>query len=220
MIKLCIFDLDGTLIDSLADLAAAMNDALLRQDFPVHPVEKYRQLVGSGLAVLAERAAGAPNDRFTPNVKEQLIDDFNRYYTAHCLDRTRPYAGISALLQALRSKEILCAVNSNKPHAFVRRIVGALFPEQPFADICGKRDGFERKPSPDGANSILQKLNVKPQNAVYIGDSDVDMLTARNAGLPGIGVNWGFRSEQELLQNGASFVAHTTDELLAYLLAL
>ena len=213
MIKLCIFDLDGTLINSLNDLSDSMNHALKAHGFPTHEPEKYRQMVGSGVSVLADRAAGAPNERFTPEVKNSILSDFSEYYSAHCIDKTRPYPGIPELLTELDAQGILCAVNSNKPDNFTKQIISALFPDKKFAEIWGKREGYERKPSPDGANAIMRSLNIPPEECIYIGDSNVDVQTARNAGISFCGVTWGFRSEQELLSEGAASIAHTTEEL-------
>ncbi len=213
MTKLCIFDLDGTLINSLQDLAEAMNFALQNSGFPTHPTEDYRQLVGSGVSVLADRAVGECQP-YTAAVKDRILSDFSDYYTVHCLDHTRPYPGIDRLLQQLRQNGILCAVNSNKPDAFTKAIVDRLFPSKPFAAIRGKVDGCERKPSPEGALAIMKLADCTPENTVYIGDSNVDGQTAANAGVRFYGVSWGFRSVQELLQSGAAAVAESPEELL------
>lgn len=215
MIRLCIFDLDGTLINSLMDLASAMNNALEAQGFRTHEVEEYRFLVGSGLSVLADRAASAPNKKYTPEVKEKILSDFSEYYTLHCLDNTVPYEGINSLLRELKKRNILFAVNSNKPDAFTKKIVTALMPEHDFSVICGKRDEFERKPSPDGANYIMDTLSVSKEETLYIGDSNVDVLTAKNAGISFCGVSWGFRGEAELRNAGAEFIAHSVGDIIS-----
>ena len=213
MIKLCIFDLDGTLINSLNDLADSMNHAIKAHGFPTHAPEKYRQMVGSGVSVLADRAAGAPNDQYTPEVKAAILSDFSEYYSVHCLDKTLPYPGIPELLTELDNEGILCAVNSNKPDNFTKQIVSTLFPDKKFAAIWGKRDGYERKPSPDEANAIMRSLNILPEECMYIGDSNVDVQTAKNAGISFCGVTWGFRSQEELISEGASIIAHTVNDL-------
>lgn len=214
MIRLCIFDLDGTLVDSLKDLANAMNTALEAQGFGTHDVQKYRFLVGSGLSVLADRAALAPNERYTPEVKEKILADFSSYYELHCLDNTVPFKGVDALLKELKKRGVLFAVNSNKPDAFTKKIVKALLPEHDFSVICGKRDGFERKPSPDGANHIMYTVSASPEETLYIGDSDVDVLTAKNAGISFCGVSWGFRGKDELRSAGADFIADSVQDIL------
>ena len=215
MIKLCIFDLDGTLINSLSDLAHAMNHALGSQGLPAHPVESYRMMVGSGISVLADRAAGI----LSPSQKERLLSDFSAYYTEHCLDDTRPYPKIPELLTELRRSGVYCAVNSNKPDGFAARIVNALFPEKPFSQIWGKRDGTERKPSPDAALAIMKTLGVSPAETMYIGDSDVDAITARNAGIIFCGVSWGFRPVEELKREGAKIIADTPADILNIVLS-
>lgn len=215
MIKLCIFDLDGTLINSLQDLASAMNFALENNGFCTHKTEKYRSFVGSGLSVLADRAALAPNEHYTPEVKEKIISDFNLYYNSHCLDNTVPYNGINDLLNELKNRNILFAVNSNKPDAFTKKIVRSLFPDTEFSVICGKRDKFERKPSPDGTNYIMKSLAVTPEETIYIGDSNVDVLTAKNAGTLFCGVSWGFRGTNELRSAGAEYIADSAKDILS-----
>ena len=152
MTKLCIFDLDGTLINSLSDLAGAMNHALEKNGFAPHETEKYRMMVGSGAAVLAERAMNT--DSPDEDTKQRILSDFSEYYRSHCLDNTLPYDNINELLDTLDEKGILYAVNSNKPDKFSNYIVNSLFPEKHFSCVIGKRDGFERKPAPDGIREI------------------------------------------------------------------
>lgn len=219
MIKLCIFDLDGTLLHSIQDLADAMNYALSCSGYQTHSTEEYRQLVGNGLSVLADKAVGTAKG-YTPAVKEKMLSDFSTYYTAHCMDNTVPYDGIPALLDTLRQRDVLCAVNSNKPDAFTKKLVRALFKENLFAEIRGKRDDCERKPSPMGANAIMQLLGCTLKETIYIGDSNVDARTAKNAGLRFCGVSWGFRTPEELLSEGADYIADTPADILKYLLTL
>ncbi len=220
MIKLCIFDLDGTLINSLNDLACAMNHALTKNRFPAHETERYRQMVGNGISVLADRAVAASAEHYTPSVKEAILSDFSAYYTAHCLDHTVPYPEIPSVLSDLDKAGILCAVNSNKPDHFTKHIVTSLFPSFSFASIFGKHDGIPCKPAPDGVRTILNTLSVVPSECIYIGDSNVDIRTARNAGILSIGVTWGFRTESELLSEGASYIAHTPTDIPSIVRAL
>ena len=219
MTKLCIFDLDGTLINSLQDLANAMNHALQKNGFPVHPHEKYRQMVGSGISVLADRAVKNSTLPYDETIKAAILSDFSACYTDHCMDNTRPYEKIPQMLYTLRENGILCAVNSNKPDAFAKKIVRTLFPDAPFSEVFGKRDGFERKPSPDGAQSIMELLSCQKEECVYIGDSDVDVQTARNAGIAFCGVSWGFRSREELQKEGAAFIADDPDDIIRYVMS-
>ena len=216
MTKLCIFDLDGTLINSLSALAGAMNHALEKNGFAPHETEKYRMMVGSGAAVLAERAMNT--DSPDEDTKQRILSDFSEYYRSHCLDNTLPYDNINELLDTLDEKGILYAVNSNKPDKFSNYIVNSLFPEKHFSCVIGKRDGFERKPAPDGIREIQRITGIADDECMYIGDSDVDVYTAKNAGIKFCGAEWGFRGAAELEKAGAEHIAKNTDELLAYIL--
>ena len=216
MIKLCIFDLDGTLINSLSDLACAMNHALEKNGYAPHETEKYRMLVGSGAAVLAQRAMNT--DSPDEEAKQKILADFSEYYQSHCLDNTAPYDNINPLLDTLEEKGILYAVNSNKPDKFSNYIVSSLFPDKNFSCVIGKRDGFERKPAPDGIHEIQRITGIPDNECMYIGDSDVDVYTAKNAGIKFCGVEWGFRGAEELKKAGASHIASNVDELLTYIL--
>ena len=216
MTKLCIFDLDGTLVNSIEDLACAMNHALSLQGFKTHDTEKYRFMVGSGILVLIDRAAGG-DERYCPEIKAQIHADFNAYYTEHCLDNTVPFAGITEMLGTMAQNGVLFAVNSNKPDGFSKMIVTSLFPGLGFAEIWGKREGCERKPAPDGIFGIIEKLGISKDETVYIGDSDVDVLTAKNAGVRFCGVSWGFRSVEELKNAGAQYIADTPEDILSFI---
>lgn len=216
MIKLCIFDLDGTLINSLCDLAAAMNYALEHNGFQTYESEKYRLMVGSGLSVLADRAMNLklPNE----DKKQAVLSDFSEYYQSHCIDLTKPYKGISELLDKLEQNGILYAVNSNKPDSFANRIVKELFPDKSFSLVVGKRENFERKPSPDGVFEILKETGISPDNCIYVGDSNVDVYTAANAGIKFCGVSWGFRNVEELTEAGAEYIAQIPEDIFSYII--
>ncbi len=217
MKRLCIFDLDGTLINSLYDLADAMNYALKKHGFEPHDREKYRFFVGSGISTLADRAMIIPKGSATPEQKAEVLKDFNKYYTAHCMDSTRPYPGIVEILGELDRRNIKYAIMSNKPDNFSKEIAETLFPKNKFASIWGKRDGFERKPDPKAVLALIEEVGVTPDECLYIGDSDVDVYTAKNANLKFCGVSWGFRPKQELLDAGAVFIAETAEEILTQL---
>lgn len=218
MLRLCIFDLDGTLINSLNDLAAAMNHALAENGLEVYAPEKYRLMVGSGISVLADRAMGkAAGDAA---LKDSVLADFSRYYTDHCLDLTQPYPDIPQLLSELRQNNIMFAVNSNKPEPFSRMIIESLFPGTYFAAIVGKRDDIRRKPAPDGVLEIISKTGVTKDECIYIGDSNVDAFTAQNSGIAFCGVSWGFRSSEELRAAGAGFIADAPADILTYIKTL
>ncbi len=214
--RLCIFDLDGTLIDSLYDLADAMNYALERHGLPVHDREKYRFMVGSGISVLADRAMVVPAGT-DPVLKQSVLDDFNSCYSLHATDLTLPYPGITDLLDELDRLGTGYAILSNKPDQFTLHIVKTLFPERSFQYIMGKRDSFPRKPDPASALHILGELGISPEECLYIGDSNIDMQTARNAGLESIGVSWGFRPVSELIGAGADHIADTPQDILKFL---
>ena len=214
--KLCIFDLDGTLINSLYDLADAMNYALRKNNFPTHDREKYRFMVGSGISVLADRAMVVPEGTDS-DIKKSILSDFDEYYHLHNTDLTRPYNGIPELLKALQAKGIQCAVLSNKPDKFAAGIVNSLFPAGTFSAIWGKRDDYPRKPDPASVLAIISELNVTPDNCLYIGDSNVDIQTAKNANLRNVGVSWGFRPVSELLEAGADFIAEIPSDILTRL---
>lgn len=205
-----IFDLDGTLINSLEDLADATNHALTAQGFPAHPLEQYRYFVGNGADKLIERALGKHN---TPENFAAVKAGFRAYYDVHCFDKTHAYPGIPELLSWLAGQGIQTAVLSNKPHEFVVQIVKRLFSEHVFSVVLGNRAEFPTKPDPAQANYAISQMRVDRADCLFVGDSGVDMLTAGNLGVAGAGVTWGFREEQELLENGADYIAHTAEEL-------
>ncbi len=210
MKKLCIFDLDGTLINSLYDLADSMNHALAKNGFALHSPEEYRLMVGSGIVVLADRAIGTVNHER----KQAVLDDFRAYYSVHCMDKTRPYEGIDAMLGELAQRHIQYAVMSNKPDEFSKLLIKKLFPDRRFAAVWGKRDGYERKPAPGAVWALMDEIGVQRDECLYIGDSDVDVQTARNAGLRFCGVSWGFRPKEELSAAGAMYIADTPNDVI------
>ena len=210
MKKTVIFDLDGTLINSLEDLADATNYALQKHGFATHPVEKYRYFVGNGADKLVERALGEHN---TPENFAAVKADFSAYYDTHCFDKTRAYPGIPELLAWLAGQGIQTAVLSNKPHEFVVQIVERLFAGHTFSVVLGNRAQFPTKPDPAQANYAIAQMKAERESCLFVGDSGVDMLTAKNLHVPGIGVTWGFREEAELAESGADFLAHDAWEL-------
>ncbi|MGI5894693.1 MAG: HAD family hydrolase [Candidatus Merdivicinus sp.] len=211
MYQLYLFDLDGTLIDSLEDLADASNYVLQQAHLPTHPVEAYRYFVGNGAYKLAERML--PSEMRTEPTIAQFKAAFDARYCDHYWDKTRPYPGIPELLDFLKQHGCLLAVLSNKPDPFVQKICREFFGEGYFDAVCGQRDGIAKKPEPDGVLEILNLLKVRPENALFIGDSNVDILTAQNAGLKSVGVTWGFRGRTELEEAGADFLIDTAEEL-------
>jgi len=213
---LCIFDLDGTLINSLEDLAAAADHALAQLDAPGHTVEEYRFLVGNGARRLMEQAL--PASRRDEETVSRALALFSAYYNDHCDIRTRPYDGVEAMLQTLQQAGIKLAVLSNKPDVFARRITQQMFPQGGFAAVCGQREDVARKPAPDGVFALMAQTGERAEDTYMIGDSDVDILTANAAGVHGIGCLWGFRDRAELEDAGAEEIAASIDGLIHILL--
>ncbi|MGV1099202.1 HAD family hydrolase [Thiovibrio sp. JS02] len=200
-IQCVLFDLDGTLLDSLADLAGSMNTVLRRHGYPVHPIDAYRYFVGEGVVKLVERSL--PKNRKTPEKIAQCADEMRREYAGRWAETTKPYAGIPELLDALSQRGIPMAILSNKPDDFTREIVKSLLGKWDFAMVAGAREGIPRKPDPAGALAVADKLRIPPDNFLFVGDSNIDMHTARGATMFAVGVLWGFRTEEELKAGGA-----------------
>lgn len=208
-----VFDLDGTLVDSLADIAAACNHVLAAEGLPQHGLEAYRVFVGEGMRRLVERAApGLPPERLAA-----LVGAVRARYEAHLLDATRCYPGIPEALTAAAQAGFALAVLSNKPHELTGEVVAALLPDVPFAAVEGERLGRPRKPDPAGALAVAAALGVAPAEAWLIGDTKTDMDTARAAGMVPVGVLWGFRPRAELEAHGARRLLARPDELTAAL---
>ncbi|ADU26633.1 HAD family hydrolase [Ethanoligenens harbinense] len=207
----CIFDLDGTLADSLQDLADAANHALRAQDYPTHETPRYRFFVGNGVPKLLERVL--PEHARTPETLAHTRTLFDAYYRAHGLDHTRPYTGILPLLDILGKRGVKLAVLSNKPDAFAKEIVTALFGNR-FHPVFGNRPDVPRKPDPAAALEAAEIMAVCPEQCLFLGDSGVDMQTAAAAGMIGVGVLWGFRDRAELLENGAKKLLSRPEDLL------
>lgn len=210
MIKLAAFDLDGTIADTLADLAAAVNYALKKRDLPVYPVDDYRHFVGNGADNLIRTVL---KDNYSPGSASQVKADFSAYYADHSLDETREYPGVADLLRALDDSGVMTAVISNKPHAFVPAILQKLYPDHHFSLAWGQQTDLPRKPAPDALLKALGQLGVSREEALYIGDSNVDVVFARNAGVKVCGVSWGFRGAEELRHAGADMIVDTAEEL-------
>ena len=216
MIKMVVFDLDGTLVNSLTDLAIATNEGLKKAGLPVQPVEEYRHFVGNGREMLVKRAMGDKCEN--KELFDIVMEEFNSYYSAHSNDHTAEYDGCTQLLSALAENGIMTAVLSNKPDEFVGAILKKVFPSHTFTEAWGNRKEYKCKPDGEALNAILSMHNVKRSECVYIGDSDVDVFTAKNAGVGMLGVEWGFRGRQELMDAGAPQIAANADELLKMIL--
>jgi phosphoglycolate phosphatase len=206
-----IFDLDGTLADSLADIASAMNRMLQAHGLPAHPASAYRAFVGEGVRKLVERAL-PPG---TESMREAFVAAYQADYAEHLLDETRLFPGIPEVLDGLQSAAVPVAVLSNKPHLPTRRLVDALCSRWAFRAIVGERPGVPRKPDPTSALALADALAAAPETVAFVGDTGVDMLTARAASMRPVGVLWGFRP-QEVLASGAE-AARTGEELAHFL---
>jgi phosphoglycolate phosphatase len=208
-----IFDLDGTLIDSLHDIADAMNRVLTANGFPTHPYDSYRTFVGKGLRNLTEMAlpASVTEENIIKNVHVELLTDYKRHFA----EKTALYPGIEELLDALTKNNIGLAILSNKADTITQRIAEKLLSRWPFALIIGTGDAIPRKPDPTGAYLCASALQVEPERCVYVGDSGIDMQTANRTGMLPVGVTWGFRSREELESHGASIIIEHPSELLS-----
>lgn len=213
-VKLAIFDMDGTILDTLGDLCDSLNYVLAKQGYPVRTLDEVRSFVGNGIAKLIERAV--PCDC----TKEQTLgvyEEFIPYYREHCAEKTKPYDGIVKLLSDLKQNGIWLAVVSNKADAAVQDLCKQYF-KGLFDIAVGECPGMEKKPAPDAVNLVLDKLHISREEAVYIGDSEVDIATAVNSGLQLCVVDWGFRDVDFLKAHGAKRIFSDTESLKEYLI--
>ena len=215
MKKLVIFDLDGTLLDTIADLAMATNHALQQLEYPTRPVDEIRTFVGNGINKLLERSL--PDSEKSEANTLRLRAHFLPYYDAHNADLSTPYPGIPSLLQALQQKGLMIAVASNKYQTATVKLIHHYFHDISFVEILGQREGVPVKPDPSIVSDIIQKAGVSKEEVLYVGDSNVDMQTAHNAGVDAIGVAWGFRPRAELEALQPLAVIDKAEELLDYL---
>lgn len=218
MYNVYIFDLDGTLLDTLQDLANSVNYALRQHGMPEHSIDDIRRFVGNGVRLLMERSVpdGARNPQF-----EDTFATFRQHYMQHSLDTTRPYDGIPELIRELKNRGCQMAVVSNKMMAATQELVRHFFPDIPVAIGEHEAAGIRKKPAPDTVYEALRQLtenspsHLLTPSPVYVGDSDVDLETARNSGLPCISVLWGFRSREFLLAHGATTFAERPADILS-----
>ena len=212
MTKLAIFDLDGTLLDTVKDLGNATNHALTECGFPTHPIEAYYQMVGRGIYNLFRAAVTAGQS--TEEVVQRMASIFIPYYDAHKCDFTRPYDGIPGMLKTITDRGVRLAVASNKYQDGAEKLVSHFFGEYDFVKILGQRDGQPIKPDPAIVDQILADVpKVAKEQVVYVGDSNVDMQTGANAQVRTIGVTWGFRSKEELAAYTPSAIVDTPEIL-------
>ena len=208
------FDLDGTLLDTLADIGGACNRMLAAHGFPQHTIPAYATMVGNGFTRTVERALpGGVLAALSPEELEELTAEARAQYAAHLYEHTEPYPGMAEALAKLAESGMVLAVLSNKPDAWTAPIIHHFFPDIPFARIHGARAGLPLKPDPHVPLAMLAGLGLEAARCAYVGDSDVDMLTARNAGMLPVGATWGFRGAAELRAAGARLLATRPLEL-------
>ncbi|MGM9798076.1 MAG: HAD family hydrolase [Parabacteroides sp.] len=217
MKKLVIFDLDGTLLDTIDDLAASTNYALQVCGFPAHEVNAYRYFVGNGITKLFERAL--PEEVRTAETVARIRSLFVPYYDAHNADQSHPYPGMVTLLTQLQANGVALAVASNKYQSATEKLVTHFFPGISFVKILGQREGIPAKPDPGIVNEIMVAAGVEKEDVLYVGDSNVDMQTAQNGSVDACGVTWGFRSKEELAAYHPALLAERAEEISAYVLA-
>ena len=210
MYKTYIFDLDGTLLNTLGDLAASTNYALRQYGMPEHTIDDVRRFVGNGVGKLIERAIpeGLSNPQY-----EDVLATFRKHYMLHSLDTTAPYPGIESLLHSLRAHGCNVAVVSNKFYNATVELCRHFFADTVEVAI-GERENIRRKPAPDTVFEAMRQLGVSGEDTVYVGDSDVDVATARNSGIPCISVLWGFRDRDFLIEHGATTFVNTPEDIL------
>ena len=209
MYKGVIFDLDGTLLDTIADIGNSTNLMLRGYGFPEHDKAAYKLMVGNGFRDLVKKAL--------PEGKEDLVDEaydkFVYYYDAHYMDETVPYPDIADLLKDLQDEGIKMGVNSNKRDDYTKALLASLFQGITFVEVVGQREGLRTKPYPDGAEVILEAMGLAKEEVVFVGDTKVDIATGKNAGLKTIGCLWGFRDEAELKEAGADYIVSDPKEI-------
>ena len=211
MYKTVVFDLDGTLLNTIDDLADAGNRVCAARGWPQHTVEEYKYFVGNGIPKLVERFS--PPQARTPAVLADTLAAFQADYGAHLRDKTAPYPGIPALLARLKAAGVQLAVFSNKADPLARQVVADYFDAALFDAVRGALPGVPTKPAPQGTLALMQAIGADPAATLYVGDSNVDVDPAHNAGLPCCGVLWGFRTRQELTDAGAEHLAADAEEL-------
>lgn len=209
-----IFDLDGTLVDSLEDIAMAMTQTLNAYGFPGHALEAYRTFIGKGLLNLVKRAL--PTTVTNVDLIQEIYEGMLQNYSLACTKATRPYDGIIALLDELQTRQVPMAVFTNKAEDLAQKVVQDILPGY-FTEIRGLVTEAYKKPNPHVALDIAQQLQIQPEDLLFVGDSEVDMQTATNAKMLGVGVSWGYRSEAQLAVSGAGFIVHHPGEIIPLL---
>ena len=209
-----LFDLDGTLLNTIEDLANACNYALTTLGYKTHEVEKYKTFVGNGRYKLVERML--PEDNRSVENIEKALELFDSYYEKHMIDMTKPYDGIMEMLDCLISKSINIAVVSNKPHEFTTEVVKNYFGDR-FEVVYGHKKNTKEKPDPWAVLEVIDEFKVNKDECLYVGDSEIDINTAKNAGVKSVGVEWGFRGKGELESAGANYIVNKPEQILEIL---
>lgn len=210
MIKAVLFDLDGTLVNSIYDIGSAMNVALESLGQPTFPIEQYYKMVGNGMKKLCQRALAEEQQ----HLQEELLRRYHARYLAHCCDDTVVYQGVPELLEQLHNRGYKLALITNKPADQAQKVMETLLPDAPLDVVWGQQPPFAVKPDPAVYHRVCDLLGVAPEETLYCGDSDVDILFAKNAGAKGLGCLWGFRGEEELKAAGADYLANMPLEIL------
>lgn len=213
--SLAVFDMDGTILNTLEDMTDSVNYTLRTFQMPERSLDEVRRFVGNGIPKLIGRAVPEGTD---PIVTAKVLAFYMDWYVSHCEIKTRPYDGIPALLKKLREAGVRTAVVSNKADTAVAKLAALYFPDL-FDYTVGAREGIANKPAPDSVLEVLRGLNCEKKNAVYIGDSDVDVATAKNSGLDCLAVSWGFRDVSFLKEHGASVIVHDPADLFRYIVS-
>lgn len=209
MVKLCVFDMDGTVVNSIGDIAAALNRSLEKMGYPTHSEDAYYKMVGDGMAVLCRRAIeGAPEEDV-----QKLIAIYDEDYKNNCCERSYIYDGMADAVKKLKAKGIKCAILSNKPHGQLMEIAKVLFEDDMFDEIMGHTSDFAPKPDPGSMLYLMDKMGYNSEEVVFVGDSNVDIRLGKAADVYTVGVTWGFRGEEELKTEGADVIVNTADEL-------
>lgn len=216
MKKLCIFDLDGTLADTLESLVFSVQETLKEMNLTPISAKQCQSFVGNGARNLMELSIRQAGDTEGLRIDEAM-ECYARIFDDNCTYHVVPYDGMKGLIGKLKEKEILLAVLSNKPHRQTVKVVESVFGKKSFDLIFGQRDGVKRKPDPEGIYEILKLMDVKASECIYVGDSEVDVVTGKNAGVDTLAVTWGFRTKEELEDAGAKHLLETPDEILKYI---
>lgn len=215
MKKLCLFDLDGTIVYTILDIAAALNYALTECGYPNLTVPQVSAIVGYSTGYMFEHAVPSGHAEDWQRVGRT----YQRYYSRHCCDHSTPYDGVLRMLTKLKNAGVLLAVISNKPHPDTLTVIEKLFPRDLFNMVLGRMDKFATKPAPDAMRFVMEYLHTEPKDALYVGDSEVDVRFAQNAGIPCLSVSWGYRTRQELIDAGATRILDDAGEIAEIVLS-